>query len=126
MRQVSQAPATRHRLPARPLAPPKDGATGTPKSFPVNAPAYEDVPITSGAAGGPNALRYSPAFGHEHFHSQRIAAYTLLAPDGSPVQEANRKLATEFCDRAAKLPEIASVECRRDVEFFRRNARCGA
>ena len=41
---------------------------------------------------------------------------------GSPVQEANRKLATEFCDRAAKLPEIASVECRRDVEFFRRNA----
>lgn len=29
LRQVSQAPATQGRLPARPLAPPKDGATGT-------------------------------------------------------------------------------------------------
>lgn len=41
---------------------------------------------------------------------------------GSPSQQANRDFATAFCDRAAALPEIASVECRRDIDFFRRNA----
>ena len=41
---------------------------------------------------------------------------------GSPDREANRALATAFCARAEAMPEIASVECRRDVEFFRKNA----
>ena len=40
--------------------------TGTAKSFPGGAPSYEDVPLASGAPGQPNALRYSPAFGHEY------------------------------------------------------------
>lgn len=69
---------------------------GTPKSFPVGAPPAEDVPLAGGAAGGPNALRYSAATGHDHFHSQRIAAYTLLGADGAPVQESSKNLAG-FC-----------------------------
>lgn len=41
---------------------------------------------------------------------------------GSPSREANRKLASDFCAKMEKDPEIASVECRRDVDFFRDNA----
>lgn len=41
---------------------------------------------------------------------------------GSPDREANRRLATAFCDRVQKWPDVASVECRRDIDFFRRNA----
>lgn len=41
---------------------------------------------------------------------------------GSPNQEANRQLATDFCAKAAAMPEMASVECRRDVDFFKHNA----
>jgi len=46
----------------------------------------------------------------------------MLIVFGSPDKEANRKAATAFCKRAEKLPEIASVECQRDIDFFRRNA----
>ncbi len=41
---------------------------------------------------------------------------------GSPDRAANRKLATAFCDKAEKWPDVASVECRRDIDFFRNNA----
>lgn len=41
---------------------------------------------------------------------------------GSPDRAANHKLATDFCSRVEALPEISSVECRRDVAFFDRNA----
>jgi predicted RND superfamily exporter protein len=41
---------------------------------------------------------------------------------GSPDREKNRALASAFCDRAAKWPEVAAVQCRRDIDFFRRNA----
>lgn len=46
----------------------------------------------------------------------------MIVVFGSPDREANRKLATAFCDRAAKWPDVASVECRRDIDFFRSNA----
>ncbi len=41
---------------------------------------------------------------------------------GSPSREANRAFASAFCAEAAKMPEIAGLECQRDVAFFRRNA----
>ena len=41
-------------------------------------------------------MRYSSAFGHDHFHSQRIAAYTLLTPAGAPAGEAAKNYAG-FC-----------------------------
>lgn len=41
---------------------------------------------------------------------------------GSPDREANRKLATAFCAKAEKWPDVASVECQRDIAFFRHNA----
>ncbi|MCO4760201.1 MAG: MMPL family transporter [Myxococcales bacterium] len=41
---------------------------------------------------------------------------------GSPSRQQNRRLAQAFCERAEKLPEVASVDCRRDIDFFRRNA----
>lgn len=72
------------------------GGEGTPKSFPAGAPGFQDIPIASGGNGQPNALRYSPAYGHEHFHSQRIAAYALVDAAGNPVQEASKNLAG-FC-----------------------------
>ena len=46
----------------------------------------------------------------------------LVVVLGSPERQANHKLATEFCARVEELPEIASVECSRDVKFFDRNA----
>lgn len=41
---------------------------------------------------------------------------------GSPDREANRALATQLCDAVQGWPEIAATECRRDIEFFRKNA----
>ncbi len=41
---------------------------------------------------------------------------------GSPNRDANRRLAGDFCAKMAGDPEIASLECRRDVDFFRDNA----
>ncbi len=72
------------------------GGDGTTKSFPAGAPEFQDIPVASGGNGQPNTLRYSPAYGHEHFHSQRIAAYALLGADGAPVSEASKNLAG-FC-----------------------------
>jgi hypothetical protein len=72
------------------------GGIGSPKSFPSGAPGAEDRPLGSGGAGQPNALRYSSAYGHDHFHSQRIASYTLLTPAGAPVVEAAKNYAG-FC-----------------------------
>jgi hypothetical protein len=72
------------------------GGIGSPKSFPGGAPGFEDRPLGSGGAGQPNALRYSSAYGHDHFHSQRIASYTLLTPAGAPVVEAAKNYAG-FC-----------------------------
>jgi hypothetical protein len=68
---------------------------GDAKHFPAGG-AYEDVTIPDGAPGGANALRYSDAYGHKHFHSQRAAAYELLTQDGAPVAEASKNLAG-FC-----------------------------
>lgn len=72
------------------------GGVGSPKSFPGGAPGAEDRALASGAPGQPNALRYSTATGHDHFHSQRIAAYTLLTAAGAPVGEAAKNYAG-FC-----------------------------
>lgn len=46
----------------------------------------------------------------------------LVVIFGSPDREKNRALANDFCDRATKLPEVVSVDCHRDIAFFRRNA----
>ncbi len=46
----------------------------------------------------------------------------MLIVFGSTQREANRKLAGDFCDEVSKWPEVATVECRRDIEFFRKNA----
>ena len=46
----------------------------------------------------------------------------LVVVFGSPSREGNRALATAFCDRVSKWPEVAAVDCQRDVDFFRRNA----
>jgi preprotein translocase subunit SecF len=46
----------------------------------------------------------------------------MLVVFGSVHREANRKLATDFCNEVSQWPEVATVECRRDIEFFRKNA----
>lgn len=84
------------------------GEGGSSKAFPATAPAFEDVPIAGGAPGGPNALRYSAAFGHDHFHTQQIAAYDLLTTSGRPVAAASKNTAG-FClydswGQQSKLP----------------------
>ena len=45
---------------------------------------------------GANAIRYSPAAGHNHFHTQLVAAYDLLTPTGAKVASAGKNLAG-FC-----------------------------
>ena len=45
----------------------------------------------------------------------------MLVIFGSADRMANRKLATDFCDEVSKWPEVATVECRRDINFFRNN-----
>lgn len=45
----------------------------------------------------------------------------MLIVFGSPSQQANRQLATDFCARVQKLPQIAAVDCHRDMDFFRKN-----
>ncbi len=52
--------------------------------------------LALGATGQQNALRYSAATGHNHFHSQRIAAYELRTTAGTPVAQAAKNLAG-FC-----------------------------
>lgn len=46
----------------------------------------------------------------------------LVVMFGSPSREKNRAIATDFCERVAKLPEVVSVDCHRDIAFFRRNS----
>jgi len=46
----------------------------------------------------------------------------LVVIFGSPARDKNRALATDFCDRVSKLPEVVSVDCHRDIAFFRRNS----
>lgn len=46
--------------------------------------------------GTANAIRYSPAAGHNHFHTQLVAAYDLLTPGGAKVASAGKNLAG-FC-----------------------------
>lgn len=41
---------------------------------------------------------------------------------GSPSREANRALASDVCATVQQWPEVAAVDCRRDMAFFRRNA----
>jgi hypothetical protein len=71
------------------------GGAGTAKTFPPGT-SSGDRPIALGGAGQQNALRYSAAAGHEHFHSQRIAAYELRTTGGAPVAAAAKNLAG-FC-----------------------------
>ncbi len=52
--------------------------------------------LDRGGPGEQNALRYSAALGHDHFHSQRIAAYELRTAAGAPVAQAAKNLAG-FC-----------------------------
>ncbi|MGE0027228.1 MAG: lysyl oxidase family protein [Thermoleophilia bacterium] len=70
-------------------------AAGTSKTFPAGT-SSGDRPITLGGAGQPNALRYSAAVGHEHFHSQKIAAYELRTTGGARVRPSAKTLAG-FC-----------------------------
>ncbi len=46
----------------------------------------------------------------------------MLIVFGSTQRAANRKLANDFCNEVSQWPEVATVECRRDIEFFRKNA----
>ena len=46
----------------------------------------------------------------------------MLVVFGSVDREANRRLATDFCNEVSRWPEVATVECRRDIAFFRKNA----
>jgi hypothetical protein len=55
-----------------------------------------DRPLALGGPGQQNALRYSAATGHNHFHSQRIAAYELRTTSGAPVASSAKNLAG-FC-----------------------------
>lgn len=41
---------------------------------------------------------------------------------GSPDRAKNRALAQKVCDAVEKWPDVAAVDCRRDIEFFRKNA----
>jgi len=41
---------------------------------------------------------------------------------GSPDPAKNRALAAAVCDRMRAWPDVAALDCRRDVGFFRRNA----
>ncbi len=58
----------------------------------------------------------------------REARKTLKSPSqmqmvfGSANSAANRRLATDFCARVSQWPDVAAVECHRDVAFFRKNA----
>ncbi len=71
------------------------GGAGNSKTFPAGT-SSGDRPIPFGGAGQQNALRYSAAVGHEHFHSQRIAAYALQTLGGAPVGAA-AKTTAGFC-----------------------------
>jgi hypothetical protein len=73
----------------------KPGGAGTSKTFPPGT-GSGDRPIALGGAGQPNALRYSAAVGHEHFHSQRIAVYELRTRGGAPVGPSSKNQAG-FC-----------------------------
>jgi hypothetical protein len=76
-----------------------DGGAPPPGGDAKHLPAggsYDDDAIRDGAGGGTNALRYSDAYGHKHFHSQRVAAYELLTRDGATLAEASKNLAG-FC-----------------------------
>ncbi len=55
-----------------------------------------DRALTLGGPGQQNALRYSAALGHDHFHSQRMAAYELRTTAGAAVASAAKNLAG-FC-----------------------------
>ncbi|HET6692060.1 MAG TPA: lysyl oxidase family protein [Miltoncostaeaceae bacterium] len=70
-------------------------AGGDAKDFPAGG-SYDDYAIRDGGPDGGNALRYSDAYGHKHFHSQRIAAYELVDPHGTALREASKNLAG-FC-----------------------------
>jgi hypothetical protein len=71
------------------------GGAGNSKAFPAGT-SSGDRPIALGGPGQANALRYSPAIGHEHFHSQRIAAYELRTTGGARVRPASKN-AAGFC-----------------------------
>jgi len=65
-----------------------------PKSLPPDVSGDEDYVIA--APDRADSLRYSDAYGHWHFHSQRIAGYELLTPGGTKVADAAKNLAG-FC-----------------------------
>jgi predicted RND superfamily exporter protein len=50
------------------------------------------------------------------------AVHQLQVVFGSPARNQNRALALAFCARIEKWPEVAAVDCKHDIEFFRRNA----
>lgn len=47
------------------------------------------------------------------------AQLTLMV--GSPDRAQNRALATRVCDTVRNWPDVAALDCRREVEFFRKN-----
>jgi hypothetical protein len=71
------------------------GGAATSKSFPPGT-SSGDRAIPLGGPGQQNALRYSAAVGHEHFHAQRVAAYELQTTGGARVAESAKNVAG-FC-----------------------------
>ena len=59
-------------------------------------PGGAQTTVRVGDYGTANAIRYSPAAGHNHFHTQLVAAYDLLTPSGAKVASAGKNLAG-FC-----------------------------
>ena len=64
--------------------------------FSGGAPGGAETTNKVGDPGTANAIKYSAAAGHNHFHTQIVAAYELLTPGGAKVASAAKNLAG-FC-----------------------------
>jgi hypothetical protein len=102
---------------------------GTAKTVPSGgSPALRA--LASGGAGQPNALQYSYATGHHHFHSQRIAAYELQTTAGAPVRAAAKNLAG-FClydswgNGGGQFYPNDNTSCARDEDRYTGDLRMG-
>ena len=67
-------------------------------------------PLALGGPGQQNALRYSAAIGHDHFHSQRIAAYELRTTSGAARR---RPPSNNGCASAAAADQVSAGALKR-------------
>ena len=58
----------------------------------------------------------------KHARETLKSSSQMIVVFASSSAAADHKLATDFCDRVSKWPEVAAVQCRRDINFFRKNA----